>query len=220
MKSYWMIALVALTVAAFASPAHADILSLNAQLQGGAAGGLGVAGLERMDGTEVDVFHDGARGGGYGVVVGGEFMLVDGWIEHNQFRRRKGLVGTWTQFMVGLDANFGLGERPTIKGDDGEMKKGEAKGYAELGLAVGFGVGTGQQIDPPLDNSEVTDKGFLGQVSIGVGYRMSRVFSLGLRFPIQYGYMFKNGLANNEDNQYQSVQAAALVNLRIDFRLK
>lgn len=188
-------------------PASAGILELRAQLQAGGAGGTGVSGAQ-MD----NAFHAGTSGAAYGAIVGAEIVFLDAWIEHNQFQGADGLLGTWTQFMAGVDLNVDLGD-----------KDGGGGYFAELGVGVGFGVGTGQQVDPPLDNSEVTDKGFLVQGHVAVGYRLSKMLSVGVMVPLQGGYMFKSGpglVANDEGTQYVSMQAAALVNLRVDVPLK
>jgi len=199
-----------------AGEARADVLTLYGAVQGGASGGTGISGAQK-DNT----FHDGAKGGAYGALIGVEFLFFDGWIEHTQYRNSDGLAGTWTQFMAGLDVNLDLGEKKaTHPGPDGKPTGGYSAMFGEMGLGIGFGVGTGQQVMPPLDYAQVTDRGFLAQVSAAVGYRFTRVISLGLKVPIQVGYMFKKGVANDENNQYVSAQAAALVNLRFDFELK
>lgn len=100
---------------------------------------------------------------------------------------------------------------------------GTAPGYLDIGFAAGFGVGTGQQVMPPLDNSQVTDKGFLGQVHLGLGYRLTRALSLGVRVPVQAAYLFKSGdgaAANDRGNQYVSVNAALLLELRLSLSLR
>lgn len=201
---------------AVAAPASADVLTLHATAQAGGAGGAGLSGDAKDD-----AFHDGASGGAYGAMVGVEFLFVDGWVEHLQYVDADGLLGTWTQFMAGVDLKIDIGG---ARG--GKLVKGKrtgdtyGAGYAELGVGVGFGVGTGQQVMPPLDNAQVTDKGFLVQASFALGYRLNRVVSLNLRLPIQGGYMFKNGVANDTGNQYVSAQGAALLGLRFDFQLK
>jgi hypothetical protein len=206
----------ALAVTVSATEARADILTLQATAQGGGAGGAGMSG-DAKDAA----FHDGAAGGAYGAMVGVEFLFVDGWIEHLQYRDGDGLLGTWTQFMAGVDLKVNLGQKR-----GGRLEEGKRKGdtyqsaFAELGIATGFGVGTGQQVDPPLDNSQVTDKGFLVQASFTLGYRFNRVVSLIFRLPVQAGYMFKNGIANDTGNQYVSLQGGALLGLRFDFQLK
>ncbi|HWN66141.1 MAG TPA: hypothetical protein VNM90_00810 [Haliangium sp.] len=100
---------------------------------------------------------------------------------------------------------------------------GPAPGYFDIGFAAGFGVGTGQQVMPPLDNSEVTDKGFLGQAHFGLGYRLSKALSLGVRVPVQAAYLFKSGdgaAANDRGNQYVSVNAALLLELRLNISVR
>ena len=213
-------AVVALALVLGASAASAEVLQLRAEALGGGAGGVGVGG-DAQD----EAFHDGAAGATYGAAVGIEFLFIDGWIQHNQYHGSDGLVGTWTQFMAGLDVDFDLGKKTRgtsldAEGKEQVGKKAYSPAYGELGMAVGFGVGTGQQIDPPLNNAQVTDKGFLGEVRIGFGYRFNRALSLGLVIPVQAGYMFKNGVANDVSNHYQSVQASALVNFRMTFTLK
>ncbi len=185
--------------------AHAGVFDLYAQVEGGGASGLGVGGVKKDD-----AFFKGAGGALYGAKVGVEFLFTDAWVEHWQLTDLKGITGTWTQFMIGADVDFPLGDTP----------KGEKpKTFAELGLAVGYGLGTGQQVDPPLDNGQVTDKGFIGQLSLGIDYRFSKVTSIGFVVPITYGYLFKNGpgiAANDTDNQYHQLAASPMVYFRVN----
>ncbi|MSP16398.1 MAG: hypothetical protein EXR73_07295 [Myxococcales bacterium] len=187
----------------FPAPAEAKLFELYAQAQGGAAYGGGVAGVQKDA-----AFFAAARGGAYGARVGAEFLFVDGWVEHNQ-HTDGALLGTWTQFMLGIDADFPMGNTPVAK----------AKLFGELGVAIGFGLGTGQQVMPPLDASELTDRGFLAQLGLGLDYRLAKLVSIGFSVPVTYGYLFKQGVANDEANQYQSVWAAALVHLRLYLEL-
>lgn len=211
------IVMVCAVLGALAAPARADILTLYAAAQGGGAAGRGVSGD-----AKASAFHEGTSGATYGALIGAEVFWVDGWVEHSQYMGSGGLLGTWTQFMLGFDLKMHFGDQR-----GGHLVKGKRKGdgvyqvgYAELGIGTGFGVGTGQQVMPPLDNAQVTDKGFLVQTSFALGYRLNRVVSLNLRIPIQAAYMFKNGIANNNSNQYTSVQGAVLAGLRFEFQLK
>ena len=215
------------TIAALASifwlggVASAGVLDLRVQLQAGAATGQGIGGAQKDN-----AFHAGAKGGTYGFAVGAEFLLVDGWVEHYQYQGDSGLQGTWTQFMAGIDFNVDLDAKTkggTVDKDGKSNNDGYSAMFAELGLAVGFGVGTGQQIELPLDNSEVSDKGFLIQGHLAVGYRLTKNVSFGVTVPLQGGYMFKSGpgvVANDEGTHYQSLQGAALLNLRLDVPVK
>lgn len=191
--------------------AHAEILQFRAQAQAGGAGGQGIGG-DRAD----DAFHAGAAGVSYGALVGVEFMLIDAWIEHNQYQNSGGLAGTWTQFMAGLDTQFDISEKSR-----GDKDSRYAPTFVEMGMAIGFGVGTGQQVDPPLDNSEISDKGILAQIQLGLGYRLNKTMSVGVSVPIQGSYIIKNeGAANDQGLHYQSVQGAALLNFRVDLTIK
>lgn len=204
----------------FASPAFADLISLRAEAHGGGFVGDGVFG-EMKD----ESFQEGATGGTYGALVGAEVLFVDGWIQHDQFVRGDGVVGTWTQFMLGLDVELDLGDG--IKGAErsasGAAEGGYGAWYGELGMGVGFGVGTGQQVEPPLDNSQVTDKGFVVEARGGMGYRLTSFLSLGVTVPVVAGYFFKSGsgiVSNDADTHYVGVSAGALLNLRVNWVLR
>ena len=185
--------------------AHAGVFDVYAQAEGGYANGLGIAGAKKDND-----FFSGAAGGLYGAKVGAELLFTDVWVEHWQFTDLKGVNGTWTQFMIGADIDFPVGDVPQGQ---------KPKTFAEIGLAAGYGLGTGQQVDPPLDNAQVTDKGFIAQLSLGVDYRFSNVTSIGLAVPITYGYLFKNGdgaAANDEANQYHQLAASPMIYFRVN----
>jgi hypothetical protein len=196
---------VAATALSAPQVAHAGVFDVYAQAEGGYANGFGVAGAKK----DSD-FFSGATGGLYGAKVGAELLFTDVWVEHWQFTDFKGVNGTWTQFMVGADIDFPVGDVPQGQ---------KPKTFAEIGLAAGYGLGTGQQVEPPLDNAQTTDKGFIAQLSLGVDYRFSKIVSIGLAVPITYGYLFKNGegiAANDEDNQYHQLAASPMVYVRMN----
>ena len=169
-----------------AVPAHATLLEFHAGLHLGGATGTGVGGDQKDND-----FFAGAKGGVYGGSVGLKVLFMDFTIEHDQLTDFSELKGTWTQFMLGPHLAFAL------SGPGGKL-------YADLGFAAGFGVGTGQQIDPPLDNAQISDKGFMLELRAGVEYRISPVFGLGVSVPAAWGYMFKNDVVNDTSNHYQT----------------
>jgi hypothetical protein len=188
-----------------ARPAHAAVFEVYGQIEGGGAYGTGVEGAQK----END-FFSGAGGGLYGGKLGVELLFTDAWVEHWQLTDFAGVTGTWTQFLVGADVDFPVGDTAPGK---------KPKLFGEVGFGVGYGLGTGQQVEPPLDNAQVTDKGFIAQISVGVDYRVSKVLSFGIAVPVTYGYLFKNGegaAANDEANQYHQVAAAPQLYLRIN----
>lgn len=208
--------LISTVVVAMAGSASADVLSVRAEAHGGGAGGLGVAG-DRKDAA----FQNNARGGAYGALLGVEVLFIDAWVQHRQYNDGE-LLGTWTQFMAGVDVDIDIGGGEKIGGPKDLGARSKPKGYFELGLGAGFGVGTDRQVDPPLDNSEVNDKGFLVQAHLGGGANLGSVVSIGLVMPVTYGYYFMSdqGTANNTGTHYQAVEAALLVNLRIKLKVK
>jgi hypothetical protein len=159
------------------------------------------------------------RAEAHGGLVGVEFLFVDVWVQHHQYNDGA-FIGTWTQFMTGLDVNLDVGGGEPVPGKKGEVTK--PKGFVELGLGVGFGVGTDRQVDPPLDNSEVNDKGFLAEAHISGGAYLGSALSLGVTLPVTAGYYFMSdqGTANNLGTHYQAVEAALLVNLRLKLKIK
>lgn len=212
--------LALLTAAALvlcAGDARADLFSVRLEAHGGGMGGVGLGG----EATDEAFFND-ARGGAYGGLVGVEAVFLDVWVDHHQIRGADGLIGTWTQFMAGLDLDFEFRETPPedFSEKKGAKPEGKLKGYLELGIGFGFGVGTGQQIDPPLDNSEVSDKGFLVEGKFGAGWAMGKVMSVGISIPVGLGYLFKNGFVNDEGNHYYGLDAAVMLVLRAKIKVK
>lgn len=185
------------TVFLSAAPAEAKLFDLYLQAQLGAGGGGGTGGAQ-----EDNAFASGASGGAYGLLAGAEILFFDVWVNHTQYFGSSGINGTLTQFMLGFDVDFALDEP-----DPGK----ENVYFAEVGLAGGFGLGTGQQVDPPLDNAQVTDKGGLLEAHVSGEYRINRALSAGVSVPIQWAYMVKNGpgvVANDTENHYQQLSVA------------
>lgn len=197
-----------LVVAALATPASADTFKLFGEAHGGGMYGQGTAGAQKDS-----AFFAKARGGAYGALVGAEFLMFDGLIEHTQFVNGDGLR-TWTQFGVGLHFTSDTGSP--------EDRKAGKGGYFEMGGYLWFGLGTGAQVMPPLDNAQITDKAFLGEARFGFGKHLSKIFDLGVVVPVSYGYFFKSGngaAVNDLDTHYRAVQAEALLTLRANLRL-
>jgi hypothetical protein len=195
--------LAALAVPATAS---AEVFKLYGEAQGGGLYGKGIAG----DHKDTSAFQGGR--GAYGVAVGGQFLIFDVNVRHNQFINGDGLT-TWTQFGGGFNFGFDTGTEAE--------KKQHKGGYVAFGVGLAFGVGTGAQVDPPLDNSEVTDKGFILEGKLNFGKHLNKVFDIGLQIPVSYGYIFKSGngaTANMTENQYQTVQTEVFLVLRANIR--
>jgi len=206
--------LLATAILATVAPSAADagVFKLWAEGNGGAVFGKRLAGEA---GNTNAAFFEEAPHGAYGAAIGAQFLFFDAVIQHHQFTDGSRLA-TWTQFGVGLRFELDVGN-PT----KAEKKAGKGA-YLELATNLFFGLGTGQQVMPPLSNDEVTDKGFLLEGRLGFGKHLNKVFDIGVVFPVSYGYLFKNGggaSANDTTTHYQSVQGEALLVLRANVRL-
>ncbi len=210
MRLILLFAVASITVAPVA--ARADVFKLFAEAEGGAVFGKRLSGDAA---NESAAFFEKAPHGAYGATIGAHFLFFDAVIQHHQFTNGSRLA-TWTQFGGGLRFEVDLGSSTK------EDKKAGKGGYAEISTNLFFGIGTGQQVDPPLSNDEITDKGFLIEGKLGFGKHLNKVFDIGVLFPISWGYFFKNGggaVANDMSTHYQSIQGEALVVLRGNIRL-
>jgi hypothetical protein len=151
--------------------------------------------------------------GAYGLRLGARFLIFDAAIQHHQFTNGSRL-STWTQFAAGIGIQPDLG--------DEQARKNHTGGFLDVGVNVAFGLGTGQQVDPPLSNDEITDKGFLIEGRIGGGKHLSRLLDFGVVVPLSWGYFLKTDFgaaANDVSNHYRSFQIAGLAYLRLNIRL-
>ncbi|MBP9085243.1 MAG: hypothetical protein KBG15_03955 [Kofleriaceae bacterium] len=195
-----------LLVLASAVEARADIFTVSAQIDGGGTFGKGIGGDQKTT-----AFYQTAPHGVYGLKLNAEVLFIDAWIAHHQFTNGSRLA-TWSEVGVGMDTELPLGGNKNGLG-----------GYLLLGIGATFGVGTGQQVQLPLDNGELSDKGFALVAKLGGGSRVSKLIDLGVEIPISAGYYFKSGagaVANNLSTHYQAANVQALLFLRFRFGAK
>ncbi len=199
-------ALALLAALSGATPARAALFELSASLRVGAATGTGIGGAQQ----DRDFFA-GARGATYCARAGLEVLWLRVTLEHDQFTDFSTVTGTWTQLMVGPHFAFPLneappGERPSL--------------YADLGVAVGAGIGTGRQIVPPLDNAQISDRGLMLELQLGIEKRFGRFFGVGISLPLAWGYLVKNDVpANDTSSWYQSFHGMLLGTLTVHIGL-
>lgn len=210
MVSAYRLLIAVAFVSALATRADADVLKLFGEVHGGGVFGKGLTGDPVAQDKD---FFSNAPHGMYGARVGVRLLIIDGVIQHHQFTNGSRLA-TWTQFAVGLGIQADLG--------DEKVKKSKKGPYFDVGLHVAFGLGTGQQVDPPLSNDEVTDKGFLVEGRIGFGKHINKLFDIGFAVPASWGYLFKNGFdtsANDLSTHYRSFQIEGVAYLRMNLKL-
>ena len=201
---------MALVIVGLSARAEADIFTLFGEIHGGAVGGKGLSG----DPVDQDKdFYSNVPHGAYGLRLGARLLIFDAVIEHHQFTNGS-RISTWTQFGAGIGIQADLG--------DAKARKARTGGYLDAGINLAFGLGTGQQVDPPLSNDEISDKGFLVEGRFGFGKHLNKVFDVGLVVPASWGYFIKNGFdsaANDVTTHYRSFQIAGLAYLRMNLRL-
>lgn len=194
-----------------ATPASADIAVITGNIHGGGMFGKGTGG-DQQD----EAFFANAPNGAYGATVTGRFLFFAAEITHRQYSfvggEDENSLRTWTQFSAGVDFEIGLGST--------QEKKQRKGAFLQASAMAGFGLGTGQQVEPPLDNSQITDKGFMLGGKVALGTHLSKHFDMGIMVPAQYGYFFKNGVAANDvSNHYQGVTIEALLFLRLYIKI-
>ena len=205
-----LVVAAALVVSALSARADADVLKLYGELHGGGVYGKGLTG-DPVD-QEKDFFAHVPHGM-YGARIGARFLIIDGVIQHHQFTNGDKL-STWTQFALGIGVQADLG--------DEKVKKAKKGPYFDVAVHFAFGLGTGQQVMPPLSNDEVTDKGFLVEGRLGFGKHLNKVFDVGIAVPASWGYLFKNGFdtsANDLSTHYRSFQIEGVAYLRMNLKL-
>jgi hypothetical protein len=206
-----------------ASTAEAGVFKLFGEIHGGGMFGKGTGG-DLVDNTANmydEAFFENAGPLAYGLQLGAQFLFIQGNLQHHQYRGfsddpNQPKLATWTQFAAGMRFEIGVGTQT-------EADKKAGKGaFFEAGWEIGFGIGTGQQVMPPLSNDELSDKGFFGAGRLGLGKHLNTIFDVGIAVPFSYGYYFKSGgaaVANDLSTHYQSAQIEALLYLRANVRL-
>ena len=199
-----------LAIVTQATPASADVLKLFLEADGGGVVGQGETGNQVVKDS---AFFAKAPHLAYGGLLGVELMFLDVMVQHHQFTDGN-RIATWTQFGLAAHLQFDFGTP--------EQQKAHEGGFFEVSGGGWVGLGTGQQVSPPLDNAQISDKAVLVEGRAGVGTHLSSVFDLGIQVPVSWGYFFKNGngaAVNNASTRYQAVQAEGLVFVRANIGL-
>lgn len=199
-------------VLALASPAAADVFRVYGEAHGGGAFGSGLTGDQKDE-----AFTENASPGMYGAKIGARVLVLDASVQHHQFVGSG--LSTWTQFLLGLGFEAAVGA-PTLDAKGKVVK--EAATFMEIGVGAGFGLGTGAQVDPPLSNDEVTDKGLVVEGRLGFGMHLNPLFDLGVAVPVTWGYYVKNGVdsaVNDVSDRYSQVHVEVQLYLRLKLSL-
>lgn len=188
-----------LTTAAFvtlsviqAGPAHANPFDIYAKLKGGYVDGKGVTDFEMpvpgMASPAADYFEL-EKGPTLGLELGVELLFIDVSLSAYRFLSdgpmdkvdESDSGGTLFEGLVGLDVDIPLSE-------------GSGPGLLlRLGGNAGIAFGLHQRVQPPLDEKEVADWGFVMHGIVALEYYFTKWFFLGAEIQPGYHYFVPGG---------------------------
>lgn len=169
-----------------AAPSEAKVLDLYASLKGGWVTG---GGSNSLAANAADYFEL-ERGPALGFEVGAEILFLDLMINGTRmFDPRstdeagvqEGSGGTFFQFLLGIDGDFAL--------DGGAVPST----FLRVGGNAGVGLGLHREVRAPLDDSQVSDKGFVFNGVLALDQHLSRFFVVGLEVQPGYHIFFPGG---------------------------
>ncbi|MBI5481816.1 MAG: hypothetical protein HY906_23370 [Deltaproteobacteria bacterium] len=206
-----LLAAVAVAIIAAPRPASARVLELYLQLDPvGGWTGWRAAGSRLPAGQGETDFFARNQGGLTGFKFGAEILFIDVFVDFKQGWGKQGQnttvgwTGSWLGFYLGIDLDLRFGD--------------EKKWHFLIGGDVGFGLGLAGPINPPIDNAEVSSKGFVAQGRLGLDYHITKVFGIGLEADVGYHYLFLNGVpVNNLDNQVHGIHFMGMLTTKLAF---
>lgn len=179
-------------VARDAPRAEAKLLDLYASMKGGWVTGQGSNSLA----ANASDYFDLAQGPSMGFELGAEVLFIDFIVSGTRIfdQRSQDEVrvsgpggGTLFQFLLGLDGDFALDSHP------------EPSTFLRLGVNGGVALGLHRDVRPPLDNDQVSDKGFVWNGVVALDYHLNKLFVVGLEASPGYHFFFPGGAAANQN---------------------
>ena len=175
-------------VALAASPAEARLIDLRA---GGRIGGLVGWGS-----SNAPDFYDSASGGGGGFELGAKLLIVDLSVNFTQLFSGS----TLTQFLLGFTFDIPVGN---MYFQDG-IAKGKSRNIIRPILNGGFAVGTPKGIDLPLDDAQISQKGFISNFGAGYEFFLNPFIAVGAQADYGWHYFVGGGKSTFTGSQKHS----------------
>lgn len=196
-----------------AQNAEAKLLDVYASTKGGFIAGSGANDLTP---TASDYF-DIESGPGLGFEVGAEVLFLDFMINGTRIfdasadSEGDSGGGFFFQFLTGLDGDFRVGDA-----HDSPL-------FLRAGVNTGVALGTHRRVKPPLDNAQVSDKGFVFNGVVALDYHLGKLFVLGVEFSPGYHYFFPGGdstkdqsVNGNDQSQGMHMLGMAFLQFHLD----
>jgi hypothetical protein len=172
-----------------ARPAQARLIDLYAGATAGGVTGWGTT-------PNTPDFFKTMGGPGIGFDLGIKLLVFDLSANFLQAFDGSGAAGTLIQFLLGTEVDVPVGRA--------KLPDGQRRNIVEPKISGGFGFGTPGPVSPPLTDSQVSAKGFLGNASLGYEYFLDPFIALGATATFGYHYFFRGDVVNSNDVQDHS----------------
>jgi hypothetical protein len=176
-------------------PAEARLLDLRAGADAGGIVGWGAT-------SNTPDFFEHTSGGALGFNLGLRLLVFDASIGFTQVLNGSGTVGTLTQFLLGLAFDVPVGQQ--------KLPNGKSRAVVTPALVGGLGFGTSGPVDPPLNNEQVSDKGFVSHLKFGYEYFLNPFIGVGATGFVGWHYFFGGQVVTNSQSHSSGYHAAAL----------
>jgi hypothetical protein len=175
-------------------PAAARLVDLHVGGRLGAMTGWGSS-------TGTPDFFAHTRGAGIGFEAGLKLLIIDLSVTFTQFADSDGTVGTLTQFLLGTNFDIPAG--------GAKFEDGQPRAIFRPGIQGGFGFGTAGPVDIPLNNAQVSDKGFVSYLNFAYEYFLNPFIGVGGQAQFGYHYFLGGQVVNESDDHSSGFQLAA-----------
>jgi hypothetical protein len=180
-------------VSSSASSAQARIIDLHAGAIGGAITGWGST-------ANTPDFYERVKGPGLGVEVGAKLLVFDLSASFLQLFGGNGRAGTLTQIYFGVNIDVPVGNDRFKNGIEKGKSRNIIRPLAEIGLAAG----TLEPVKPPLDNAQISSKGFVSKMGVGYEHFLNEFLGVGAEADFGYHYFIDGGMSSMAANQTYS----------------
>jgi hypothetical protein len=167
-----------------ARPASARLIDLRAGALGGGLTGWGET-------SNTPDFFKRRQGPGLGVELGVKLLVFDVSANFVQLFDSNGTAGTLTQFLAGINVDIPVGIDKFQEG----VERGKSRNIIRPIANLGFALGTPERVHPPLDDAQISAKGFVSYVGLGYEHFLNEFFGVGAQANFGYHYFIDGGMS-------------------------
>jgi hypothetical protein len=171
-----------LLVALAARPSEARLIDLHAGARVGGMTGWGTT-------ANTPDFFERRRGFGPGFEVGVKLLVFDLSASFLQVIDGNGRAGTLEQLVFGLNIDVPVGNDKFQRG----VEKGKSRNIIRPLLNFGVATGTPEPIQAPLNNAQISDKGFVSYMGVSYEHFLNEFIGVGAQADYGYHYFVGGG---------------------------